>query len=150
MVQDIFKSFLTRFGIIPQDTPTQSQAQSPTVDLEHPQIEGTSSEGEISDSDQEDPQSGTPELNQLLTAAEEQADYDSFPSPVVTKAPVWKFTEQTSSGSQVQTKSQTATAEAQLVPSTLVKLQVLRYRPQLELSHRLSSSDAASGSSSAC
>ena len=57
MVQDIVKSSLTQLGVIPQETPTQSQAQSDTVDPEPPQIEDISSEGEISNSDQEDPHS---------------------------------------------------------------------------------------------
>ena len=53
--------------------------------------------------------------------AEEQADYDSFPSPTVTKAPLWRFAGQTLSGSQTQPNSQTATAQAQPVTSTLAK-----------------------------
>ena len=73
------------------------------------QIEDISSEREISDSDQEDPHSVTIVLNQLLMEAEEQAEYDSFPLPLVTRAPLWKFTEQTPSGSQTQPKSKTAT-----------------------------------------
>ena len=52
---------------------------------------------------------------------EELEDYDSFPSPVVTKSPLWKFADQTPSGSQAQTKTKTATAQAQHVTSTLVK-----------------------------
>ena len=36
------KSSLTHLGVIPQDTHTQSQVQSPKVDLEHPQIEDIS------------------------------------------------------------------------------------------------------------
>ena len=78
MVQDTVKSSLTKIGVIPQDTPTQPQAQSSTVDLESPQIEDIS-EGEISNSDQEGPDPGTPELNQLLISAEEKLAYDSFP-----------------------------------------------------------------------
>ena len=54
-------------------------------------------------------------------AAEEQADYDSFPLPVETRAPLWKFTEQTPSGSQTQPKSKTATTQAQPLTSTPVK-----------------------------
>ena len=84
MVQDIVKSSLTQLAIIPQESNTQSQAQSLKEDPEPPQIEDISSEGELSDSDQDDPHSGTLALNQFLIAAEEQADYDSFPSPVVT------------------------------------------------------------------
>ena len=50
---------------------------------------------------------------------EEQADYDSFPSPVVTRAPLWKFAEQTPTGFQTQPK--TATTQAQPMTSTPVK-----------------------------
>ena len=70
-------------------------------DLEPPQIEDISSEGEISYSDQADHHPGTV-LNQLLMATEAQADYECFPSPVVTRPPLWKFAEQTPSGSQTQ------------------------------------------------
>ena len=87
MVRDLVKSSLTQLGVIPQETPDQSRAQSDTVDPESPQIEDISSEGEIFDSDQED-HSGTPVLNELLMAQEELESYDSFPSPVVTKAPL--------------------------------------------------------------
>ena len=52
-------------------------------------------------------------------AAEEQADYESFPSPVVTRPPLWKSAEQTPSGSQTRPKS--ATTQAQPVTSTPVK-----------------------------
>ena len=86
MVQDMAKSSLTQLGVMPQDTPTQSRAQSSNEDLEPPQIEDISAEGEISD--QEDHHSGTPVLNQLLMVVEEQADYESFPSPVVTRPPL--------------------------------------------------------------
>ena len=102
------------------ETPDQSQAQSDTVDPEPPQIEDISSEGEILDSDQED-HSGTPVLNELLMAREELEDYDSFLSAVVTKIPLWKFAEQTPSGSQAQTKTKTATAQAHPMTSTPVK-----------------------------
>ena len=88
MAQNIVKSSLTQLGVIPQDTNTQSQAQSSNDDPEPPRIENFSSEGQISDSDQEDPHSGTHVLIQLLIMAEEQADCDSFPSPVVTTAPL--------------------------------------------------------------
>ena len=47
MVQDIVKSSPTQLGVIPQDTPTQSQAESLTKDPKPPQIEDISSEGEI-------------------------------------------------------------------------------------------------------
>ena len=63
MVQDMVKSSLTQLGVIPQETPTQSQVQSSNEDPEPPQIEDISSEGGLSDSDQEDPHFGTPALN---------------------------------------------------------------------------------------
>ena len=63
MVQGLVKSSLTQFGVIPQETPDQSQVQSDTIDPEPPQVEDISSEGEIFDSDQED-HSGTPVLNE--------------------------------------------------------------------------------------
>ena len=113
MAQDIVKSSLTQLGVMPQKTPDQSQAQSDTVDPEPPQVEDFSS-------DQED-HSGTPALNEMLMVQEELDDYDSFTSPVVTKTPLWKFAEQTPSGSQAQTKTKTATAQAQPVTSTPVK-----------------------------
>ena len=69
------------------------------MDPEPRQIEDISSEGEIINSDQEDPHFGTPDLGQLLMAQEELVNYDSFPSPVVTKTPLWSFAEQTPSGS---------------------------------------------------
>ena len=122
IIQDqVLKSSLTQLGVILQEiTPDQSRAQSDTLVPEPPQIEDISSEGEIFYSDQED-HSGTPVLNELLMAQEELEDYDSFPSPVVTKSPLWKFADQTPSGSQAQTKTKTATAQAQHVTSTLVK-----------------------------
>ena len=46
-----------------------SQTQSSTEDPEAPQTEDISSEGELSDSDQEEPHSGTPALNQMLIRA---------------------------------------------------------------------------------
>ena len=119
MAQDIVKSSLTQLGVILHDAPTQSQAQFSNEDPEPPQTEDISSEGELSDSDQEDPHSGTPALNQLLITAEEQAYYNSFPSPVATRAPLWKFAEQTHSSSQTQAK--TATTQAQPMTSTPVK-----------------------------
>ena len=73
-----------------QDLVRSSQKKSDTMDLEPTQIEDISSEGEISDSDQEE-HSGTCS-NELLNTQEE---LDSFPSPVVTKTPLWKFAEQT-------------------------------------------------------
>ena len=85
MVQDMVKSSLTQLGVIPQDTPTQSQSQycgsGPS------QIEDIS-EGEIFNSDQE------------ASDYDYNYDYDSFLSPTVTKAPLWRFAEQTPSGSQ--------------------------------------------------
>ena len=66
MVQDIVKSSLTQLGVIPQDAPTQSRAQSSNEAPEPPQVQFVSSEGEISNSDKEDPHSGTPVLSQLL------------------------------------------------------------------------------------
>ena len=62
-VQDMVKSSLTQLGVIPQETPTQSQVQSSNEDAEPPEIEDISSEGGLSDSDQEDPHFGTPALN---------------------------------------------------------------------------------------
>ena len=87
MVQDLVKSSMTQFGVIPKETPDQSQAQSDTVDPETPQVEYISSEGEIFYSDQED-QSGTPVHNELLMAQEELDDYDSFTLPVANKTPL--------------------------------------------------------------
>ena len=54
-MQDIVKLSLTQLGFIPQDTPTQSQAQSSNEDPEPPQIGDISSEGEVSDFYQEAP-----------------------------------------------------------------------------------------------
>ena len=47
IVQEMVKSSLTELGVIPQDIPTQSQAHSPTVDPEHPQIEDISEGGDF-------------------------------------------------------------------------------------------------------
>ena len=55
--------------------------------------------------------------------AEEQADYDSFPSPVVTRAPQWKFAEQTPSGSQTQLMPQKQ-APAQAQPQVQAQAQI--------------------------
>ena len=53
---------------------------------------------------------------------EELEDYnDSLSSPVVKKTPLWKFAEQTPLGSQAQTKTKTATTQAQPTTSTLIK-----------------------------
>ena len=38
MVQDLVKSFSMQLEVIPQETPDQSQAQSDSLDPEHPQI----------------------------------------------------------------------------------------------------------------
>ena len=110
MMQDMIRSSLTEFGVIPKDNPTQSQAQSITVDPESPQIVDLS-EGEISDSEQEGPDSGIPELAHLMLTVGEQLDYDSFAlaSPSVTRAPIWKFAEETPSGSQTWPQAQTIT-----------------------------------------
>ena len=54
-------------------------------------------------------------------AQEELDGYDSFTSPVANKMPLWKFAEQTPSGSQAQSKTKTATTQAQPVTSTLVR-----------------------------
>ena len=61
VMQGLVKSSLTQFGVIPQESPDQSQAQSDTREPEPPQIEDISSEGKIPDSDQKD-HSGTPVL----------------------------------------------------------------------------------------
>ena len=119
MVQNLVRSSLTQFGVIPKETPNQSQAQSDTIDPETPQVEDISSGGEIFYSDQED-QSGTV-VNEFLMAQEELDGYDSFTSPVANKMPLWKFAEQTPSGSQAQSKTKTATTQAQPVTSTLVR-----------------------------
>ena len=99
------------------------------MDPETPQIEDISSEGEISNSDQEAPHSGTPVLKVLLMVQEEVLDFDSFPLPVVTKTPLWKFAEQAPSGSHAQTITRTATAQAQPVTSTPVSAQHHRQAP---------------------
>ena len=53
----------------------------------------------------EGPDFRTSELNQLVLTSEEQLDYDSFPTPSMTKAPLWRFAEETLSGSQTQPQS---------------------------------------------
>ena len=53
LVQDLVKSSLTQLGVIPQETPGQSQAQSDIVEPEPPQVEDIASEGEVPNSDQE-------------------------------------------------------------------------------------------------
>ena len=112
----------TQLGVIPQESPDQSQAQSDTIEVKPPQLEDIS-EGELpdSDSDQED-HSGTAVLEELLMRQEEIEDYDSLnSSPVINKTPLWRFTEQTPSGSQAQTRTNTATSQAQPATSTLAK-----------------------------
>ena len=42
-------------------------------------------------------------------------------SPVINKTPLWKFADQTPSGSQAQTKTKAATTQAQPVTSTPAK-----------------------------
>ena len=81
---------MTEFWVIPKTAPTQPQSQSIALDTETPQVVELS-EGELSDSEQEGPDSGTPEQDQLMLTAEEQMDYDSFAlaSPSVTRAPLW-------------------------------------------------------------
>ena len=112
-----------RHGVIPQESPDQSQALSNTREAEPPQIEDISSEDELPDSasDQEH-HSGTPVLDELLMGPEELEDYHSInSSPVINKTPLWKFTEQTPSGSQAQTRTSTATSQAQPKTSTPAK-----------------------------
>ena len=112
------------------------------MDPESPQIVELS-EGEISDSEQEDPSSRTPELDQLMLTAKEQLDYDSFAlaSPSVTRALLWKFAEETPSGSQtrpVTIQAQTVTSTPARPSGSQSRLQLkLSQRLQLKLSHRL-------------
>ena len=75
MMHGMIRSFLTEYGVIPKARPTKSQ--SIAVDKETPQVVELL-EGELSDSEQEGPESGTPELDQSVLTAEEQMDYDSF------------------------------------------------------------------------
>ena len=58
-----------------------------------------------------------------MLTAEEQLDYDSFAlaSPGVTRASLWKFAEETSSGSQTQPQAQTITFQARPVTGTTAK-----------------------------
>ena len=85
MVQDMIRSSLTQFRVIPKKIPTQSPAQDITMEPVSPQKVDLS-EGEISDSEQEGPNSGTPQLDQLMLTPEKPLDYDSFvlASPSVT------------------------------------------------------------------
>ena len=63
MMHDMLRSFLTEYGAIPKASPTKSQ--SIAVDKETLQVVEFS-EGELSDSEQEGPEAGTPELDQLM------------------------------------------------------------------------------------
>ena len=88
--------------------------------MEPPQLEDISSEEKLTDF-QED-HSGTPVLKELLMRQEEIEDYHSLKSsPVINKTPLWRFTEQTPSGSQAQTRTNTATFQAQPMTSTPAK-----------------------------
>ena len=84
----------------------------------------------LSDSEQEGPDSQTPELDQLILTAEEQMDYDSFAlaSPSVTNTPFLKFAEESPSSSQSTSfqisdrpQAQTVTNQAQPLISTPAK-----------------------------
>ena len=66
VVQSGTKTSLTQFGVIPQESPVQSQAPSGTRE-EPPQLEDISSEGELPDTDSDqEAHSGTPVLDELL------------------------------------------------------------------------------------
>ena len=89
--------------------------------MEPPVLEDISSEGELPDSDQED-HSGTPALEELLMRQEELEDYDSLNSSPVNNNPLWKFSEQTPTGSQAQTRTiKIVTSQAKPVNSTPAK-----------------------------
>ena len=90
----MIKSSLTEFGVIPQANPPQSVPVYYSY-KECPQVIDLS-EGELSDSEKEGSDLGTPELDQLMLTVEEQIDYDSFTlaSLSVTRAPLWKFAEE--------------------------------------------------------
>ena len=62
MVQDMIRSSLIQLGVISKETLTQSKVQPIVVHLESPHIVNHL-EGEISDSEQEGPDSGTYELD---------------------------------------------------------------------------------------
>ena len=132
MAQDIVK-----LGVMPQKIPDQSQAQSDTVDPEPPQVEDFSS-------DQED-HSGTPALNEMLMVQEELNDYDSFTSPVVTKTPLWKFAEQTPSGSQAQAQPVTSTPVKPAGPQVMAPAQA---QPQAQTQAQMQPPAPAQASSS--
>ena len=65
MMQDMIRSYLTKCGVIPKASPTQSQ--SIKVDKSTPQVVDLS-EGELSELEQEGPESETPELDELMLA----------------------------------------------------------------------------------
>ena len=92
------------------------------MDKESPQVID-SSEGELPDSKNEGPDSGTPELDQLVLTVEEQMDYDSFvlASPTATSASLWKFADKNHSSSQTQPQAQTTNIQAQPITSTPLK-----------------------------
>ena len=149
MMQNMIRSSLTEYQVIPRTFPTQPQSQSFAVDTDSSQFVKLS-DRELSDSEQESPDSGTPELDQLMHTAEKQMDHDSFSlaSASVTNTPLSKFAEETPSGHKPR-----------LCPFRLSRLQVLwqslqvlrlRCRPQLQLGHRPhSSSGSGCGSNSA-
>ena len=78
MMQDMMKSYLTEFGVIPKADTKQSQSTVIVYRV-------------LSDSEQEGPVSGTTELDQLMITTEEQIDFASFAlaSSTVTRAPLW-------------------------------------------------------------
>ena len=81
------------------------QSQSTTVDKETPQFID-SSEGELFNSEQEGPDWGIPELDQLMLKAEEQMVNDSFAqTKVITKAKPITSILVKPLGSQVQTQA---------------------------------------------
>ena len=94
-MRDMIKSSLIKFGVIPKANPSQSKAQSNSINKEPPRA--IDSEGEISDSEQEGPESG---ITELVLMAEEQQAFDSsaLASPSVTpsrvRAPLWRFSEE--------------------------------------------------------
>ena len=112
VVQGSVRTSLAQLGVILQESPEQSQAQSESREVEPPQLDDIFSEGELPDSDSDKgDHSGTPVLEEVLMRLEEIEDYDSFnSSPVINKVSLWKFTEQTPMGSQAQTRTKTATS----------------------------------------
>ena len=65
MMPGIIRSSLTKYGVTPKTTPTQPQSQSIAAHKESPKIVELS-QGGLSDSEQEGPDLGTPELDQLM------------------------------------------------------------------------------------